>query len=310
MSDDPGESFVIERLTPPGESPEWLACGPGDDVAVFQDGTTVTVDAMVEGVHFRATDAPEDVGSKLVAVNASDLAASGARPRWALVAISLPHPLDATWINGFSQGFLQALEQVGGHLVGGDTTRSPSHIHVSLTLGGPLAGAHLSRSGASAGEDVWVSGVLGDAAVAFALPEVPPVVRAALHRPAPPLALGPALSEAGLATAAMDLSDGLAEDLARLCTASDCGAVVQPGQLPQSEWMARNVVDPIPFQVGFGEDYELLFTAPPERRSEIQELGDSLGIELTVIGRTVCDGGARLAGQEWPETWSHFPVST
>ena len=309
MSDDPGESFVIERFTPPGESPDWLACGPGDDVAVFQDGTAVTVDTMVEGVHFRATDAPEDVGAKLVAVNASDLAASGARPQWAVLAISLPHPIDSTWVTGFSQGLLTALEQVGGCLVGGDTTRSPSHIHVSLTLGGPLAGAHLSRSGASAGEDLWISGVLGDAAVAFALPEAPAEVQAALHRPDPPLALGPALVEAGLASAAMDLSDGLAQDLTRLCAASSCGAVVQPEQLPMSEWMARNVVEPIPFQVGFGEDYELLFTAPAEHRAAIQDLGDSLGIAVTVIGRMVCGGGARLAGLDWPKTWSHFPES-
>lgn len=309
MSDDPGESFVIERFTPPRESPDWLACGPGDDVAVFQDGNAVTVDTMVEGVHFRTTDDPEDVGAKLVAINASDLAASGARPRWAVLAISLPRPLDATWVTGFSQGLLKALDQVGGRLVGGDTTRSPSHIHVSLTLGGPLAGAHLSRSGASAGEDLWVSGVLGDAAVAFALPEAPPEVRGALHRPAPPLALGPALAKAGLASAAIDLSDGLAEDLARLCAASDCGAVVQPEQLPLSGWVARNVVEPLPFQVGFGEDYELLFTAPAEHRSAIQELGNSLGISVTVIGRTVCGGGARLAGTDWPKTWSHFPES-
>jgi thiamine-monophosphate kinase len=309
MSEDPGESFVIERLTPPEASPDWLACGPGDDVAVFQDGTAVTVDAMVEGVHFRTTDDPEDVGAKLVAVNASDLAASGARPQWAVLAISLPHPMDSTWVTGFSDGLLAALKQVGGRLVGGDTTRSPSHKHVSLTLGGPLAGAHLSRSGASAGEEVWVSGVLGDAAVAFALPEVPAAVRRALHRPAPPLDLGPALAEAGLASAAMDLSDGLAVDLARLCAASSCGAVVQPGQLPMSDWMGRNVVEPIPFQVGFGEDYELLFTAPAEHRPAIQELGVALGISLTVIGRTVCGGGARLAGMDWPETWSHFPES-
>jgi thiamine-monophosphate kinase len=307
MSDHPGESFVIECLTPAGESPDWLACGPGDDVAVFGDGNAVTVDAMVEGVHFRSTDAPEDVGAKLVAVNASDLAASGARPRWAVLAISLPHPLDTSWVTGFSDGLLAALAQVGAHLVGGDTTRSPSHIHVSLTLGGPLARNHLSRSGARAGEDLWVSGVLGDAAATFAIPGVPPDVRIALHHPTPPLALGPALAEAGLASAAMDLSDGLAEDLPRLCAASGCGAVVQPEQLPMSDWMARNVADPIPFQVGFGEDYELLFTAPSEHRTAIQALGDSLGIAVTLIGRMVGGEGARLAGQDWPESWSHFP---
>ncbi len=307
MTDDPGESFVIERLTrrlrPP---PDWLLHGPGDDAAFLKDGTALTVDAMVEGVHFDNNWNAHDVGAKLAAVNASDLAASGAIPQWGLLVLSLPNPLDRAWVERFSDGLLLALDEMSAHLVGGDTTRSPDSIHASLSMGGRIVGNGLTRSGGSAGEEVWVTGTLGDAAAAFAHKDAPPGIHAALLRPTPPLSLGPVLSERGLATAAMDLSDGLARDLTRLCDASGCGAVIDPASLPCSPWLSANCSDPVPYQVGFGEDFQLLFTALKAHHNDVLSLGSELGIELTRIGRTVCSGGAQLAGRDWPEVWTHF----
>jgi len=307
MNEDPGESFVIETLTRTTRpNPGWLLHGPGDDAALFQDGSALTVDAMVEGVHFESNANPADVGAKLAAVNASDLAATGARPLWGLLTLSLPNPIDRTWVEGFAGGLLQALSDMDAHLVGGDTTRSPGAIHASLSMGGQVVGSALTRSGSSAGEDVWVTGVLGDAAAGFKHPDAPLCVRSALARPEPPLLLGPALSEQGIATAAMDLSDGLARDLSRLCAASGCGAVIDPDRLPCSAWLSENCADPIPYQVGFGEDYQLLFTAQKTHRDDVLALGEHLGLRLTQIGRTVCGGGARLSGREWPPVWTHF----
>ncbi|MEE2751944.1 MAG: thiamine-phosphate kinase [Myxococcota bacterium] len=307
MNEDPGESFVIETLTRSTRPvPGWLLHGPGDDAALFQDGSALTVDAMVEGVHFKPDAKPADVGAKLAAVNASDLAATGATPVWGLLTLSLPNPLDESWVEGFAGGLLQALSEMDAHLVGGDTTRSPGPIHASLSMGGKVSGNALTRAGSSPGEDVWVSGVLGDAAAAFSHPDAPSWVHSALVRPEPPLRLGPALSADGLATAAMDLSDGLGRDLSRLCAASGCGAVIDPKRLPCSSWLSENVADPVPYQVGFGEDYQLLFTAQKAHREDILRLGEHLGLQLTQIGRTVCGGGARLTGRDWPPVWTHF----
>ncbi len=307
MNEDPGESFVIETLTRNTRpTPGWLLHGPGDDAALFEDGSALTVDAMVEGVHFESHADPADVGAKLAAVNASDLAATGAKPMWGLLTLSLPNPLDHSWVEGFAGGLLEALSDMDAHLVGGDTTRSPGPIHASLSMGGRVCGKALTRSGSSAGEDVWVTGTLGDAAAAFAHPDAPLSLRRALSRPNPPLSLGPALSENGIATAAMDLSDGLARDLSRLCAASDCGAVIDPNRLPCSSWLSENCADPVPYQVGFGEDYQLLFTAPKTHHDDVLGLGAKLDLKLTQIGRTVCGGGARLAGRDWPPVWTHF----
>ena len=307
MNEDPGESFVIETLTRNTRpNPGWLLHGPGDDAALFQDGSALTVDAMVEGIHFTRDADPADVGAKLAAVNASDLAATGAQPMWGLLTLSLPNPLDQDWVKAFAKGLSSAFYEMNAHLVGGDTTRSPGPIHASLSMGGQVVGTPLTRSGSSAGEEVWVTGNLGDAAAAFKHEDAPLPLQRALHSPNPPLSLGPALSEAGLATAAMDLSDGLARDLPRLCAASNCGAVVDPKRLPCSSWLSENCPDPLPYQVGFGEDYQLLFTAPKDLHEDILALGGQLEIQLTQIGRTVCGGGARLAGREWPPSWTHF----
>ncbi|MCB9741144.1 MAG: thiamine-phosphate kinase [Alphaproteobacteria bacterium] len=265
MPDDPDEAYVIRTLTHRLSAPRPPTVGPGDDAAVLDDGLTLTVDAMVEGVHWDDRLSPEDVGAKLVAVNASDIAAMGASPRWALLALSLPDPLDRAWVEGFSRGLRRALDACGAELVGGDTTASRGARVASLSMGGALVGPPLLRSGARPGDQLWVSGTLGDAAGGFYLDPPPEELLAALRRPRPPLALGPALSREGLASAAMDVSDGLAADLAKLCEASGLGAEVEPERVPLSPALRAADPDALDHALGFGEDYQLLFTAPPER---------------------------------------------
>ena len=194
------------------------------------------------------------MGRKLVAVNASDIAACGGRADWALLTLCLPQPLDMAWVQDFARGLREALGPVP--LLGGDTTRSPGPRMVSLTLGGRLEGPPLLRSTAGPNQDLWVSGRLGAAADAFhGEGPLEPLVD-----PSPPLDLGPRLARDGLATAAMDLSDGLAADLRRLCRASGVGALVDA--VPTSTTLQR--------ALGFGDDYELLFTAHPRHRAAPQ----------------------------------------
>lgn len=309
MTDEPdeacGEAYVIRALTSPADDAR-VHVGPGDDAAVLADGTVLTADALVEGVHWDHRHSAEDVGARLVAVNASDVAAMGARPSWALLTLSLPVPLDRAWVDGFARGLQGALRALGIPLLGGDTTRSPLGVHASLTMAGWLVAAPLLRAGAGPDEDIWVSGTLGDAGGGFSLPDPPAPLLDALRRPAPPLDLGPALAEAGLATAAMDLSDGLATDLPRLCRASGVGAVVDPDALPISAALSSAIPDPIDLAAGFGDDYTLLFTASPAHAARVRDLGQRLGVRLSRVGRTTRAPAVILQGRPWPAGWQHF----
>ena len=307
MPDEPDEDQVVSLLTRTTTAPPpWLVLGPGDDCAVLDDGTVLTTDVLVEGVHWDARQTPEDLGFKAVLVNASDLAAMGATPRWALLALSLPRPVEAAWVEAFDRGLRQGLHAAGLCLVGGDTTRSPGPRVVGVTVGGAVdPDACLRRDGARVGDEIWVSGTLGDAAAGFLLPEAPEVLRRAHARPSPPLALGPELASLGLATSAMDLSDGLATDLARLCRASGVGAEVQSDALPTSRAFVDAGADPA-WRVCFGEDYELLFTAAPSSRQSIQASAARLGLRLTRIGRITTGEQALLDGGAWPGAWTHF----
>ncbi len=312
MPEDPEESYVIHALheraravAPKAEGP------PADDCAILPDGTALTVDAMVEGVHFDHRLTPADVGWKLVAVNASDLAACGARPAWGLLALSLPAPLDRAWVDAFAEGFAEGLAAFGVALQGGDTTRSPGPRVASLSAGGRLAAAPLLRSGGRPGDVIWVSGTLGDAALSFQR-GAPEVGVDALARPRPPIALGPALAVRGLATAAMDLSDGLGRDLHRLAAASHVGARVERDALPTSARLAaarRAGLDTLPLQVGWGEDYELLFTARPADSDAVRALTSDLGVRVSPVGRLLPPGAVALDSGDWPSPWSHFPPS-
>ncbi|MCK6521694.1 thiamine-phosphate kinase [Myxococcota bacterium] len=293
-------------MAPPAAAlPPEVRVGIGDDAAVLADGRVLTVDTMVEGVHWDARSAPADVGAKLALVNASDVAACGAVPTLALLSMSLPNPVDRAWVEGFAEGLREGLAACGAALIGGDTTRSAGGVVVSLTMLGQLQAAPLLRQNAEVGDDLWVSGTLGDASLGFAT-SAPEGLRA-LRRPTPPLALGPALAARGLSRAAMDLSDGLATDLPRLCAAAGVGAEVWPEALPASDELRASGADPIPHQVGFGDDYQLVFTALPARHDDLLALGADLGLRLSKIGRVTQGPEVTLRGHAWPRSWQHFP---
>jgi len=274
----------------------------GDDAAVLSAGRTLTTDLLVEGVHFDERLSPADVGWKAVAANVSDLGAMGARPEWALLGLSLPEPLDMAWVNDFATGLAEALAHWELRLVGGDTTRSPGPRIVSVTVGG-TAHHPVTRAGAQPGDDLWVSGTLGAAAAGFG--------RGAgearwLRRPEPPVALGVALAEGRLARAMMDLSDGLATDLPRLCAASGVGARVEAARLP-IDLTAQQGPAPLSEAVAWGEDYQLLFAADPVDRGAIAAVGLRLGVALHRVGEVTEPPACRLHPGPWPvASFRHF----
>ena len=293
LGDD--ETRIIAAVLGAASTSMRLSVPAGDDAAVLLDKTALTVDTLVEGVHWDDRLSPSDVGFKAVAVSVSDLAAMCARPQWMLVSLSLPRTGDIhSWVGAFASGMAEAGAKYGVTLVGGDTTRSPGPRVVSVTMGGRCAGPPLRRDGANVGDKIWVTGTLGLAGAGYQLASPPEAALAALRRPSPPLAF--ALEHAKRLTAGMDLSDGLAVDLPRLCRASGVGARVWPSLLPlhpQLSWLD----DPVDLQVGAGEDYQLLITADP---------AVDLTGQATAIGEITEAPSVELCGRSWPKPWSHF----
>lgn len=278
--------------------------GVGDDAALFRPASGMTIaastDMLVAETHFFADTQPQGLGHKALAVNLSDLAAMGAQPRWALLSLSLPRT-DARWLARFTRGFFALARRYQVDLIGGDTTRGPLNVCVTILGEVPLEQA-LRRDGAHAGDDVWVSGTLGDAALAVAHRKgrVRLSARALAHcrrrleRPSPRIALGIALR--GIARAAIDVSDGLAADLGHICSRSGLGAEVRIEQLPRSPVVARCADSAIGREVlvAGGDDYELCFTAPPGRRKRIEALAVRLRLPLTRVGTMRLGRGVRL----------------
>jgi thiamine-monophosphate kinase len=264
----------------------------------------VATDTLNAGVHFPIDTAPADIGWKALAVNLSDLAAMGAQPAWCTLSLSLPGS-DAAWVDGFLDGFLALAQQHGVALVGGDTTRGP--LSLCVTVHGFVdEGAALRRDGARAGDDIWVSGTLGDAAGALAQwregRPVDPALRVRLDRPAPRVALGLAL--AGVAHAAIDVSDGLLADLAHVCDASGVGAELEIEALPASGALCASFAEAArrELQASGGDDYELCFTATVDRRDAIERIARDAAVGVVRVGRIFAGTGvrARLAdGGEW-----------
>ena len=269
--------------------------GPGDDCALLAPSPgmelAITTDMLVDGTHFLPNTDPHRLGWKTLAVNLSDLAAMGARPRWVLLAGSLP-TADETWIAAFADGLFACARRFKVDLVGGDTTRGPRNFCVTA-LGEVPAGTALRRDRAQAGDDVWVSGQPGLAALGLAalrgectLPETLATrCRAALERPLPRVELGLALREEGLARTAIDVSDGLLADLGHIAERSGLRIEISALQLPHLPPGA----DPLHAQrcqLAGGDDYELAFTAAPEQRSALAALAARLDLPLWRIGRT------------------------
>lgn len=268
--------------------------GPGDDCALLAPtaGHTlaVTTDMLVAGVHFFADTDPWRLGWKTLAVNLSDLAAMGAQARWTLLAGALPNA-DEAWIGAFADGFFACAGRYGVDLVGGDTTRGPLTLSVTA-IGEVPTGTALRRDGARAGDDLWISGTPGLAALALAAlqgrTQLPAALtercRDALETPTPRLELGLALREQQLASAAIDVSDGLLADLGHILERSHLAGEVELAALPA----APDGIDPALWRdclLAGGDDYELVFAAAPAARAEIATLAQSLALPLTRFGR-------------------------
>jgi thiamine-monophosphate kinase len=300
-----------------------LVLGVGDDCALLAvppgQHLAVSIDTLNSGVHFLPDCDPEAIGHKSLAVGLSDLAAMGAEPAWATLAIALPAGLasDLGWISGFARGFGALALTHGVSLVGGDTTRGPLSISVEVH-GLVPAGAAVRRSGARPGDLVCVSGTLGDAGLALrsllagGSPESG--LRARLERPVPRVGLGLALR--GLASAMIDCSDGLAGDLGHLLESSGVGAELDLGSLPLSGPVAAAVAGGGDWglPLASGDDYELCFCVPPERAGELPGLAERTALPLTPIGRIVAGAGlvCRLPGGEplalGRAGYDHFPA--
>ena len=302
------EFDLIARIKARASSRPDVTLGIGDDAALLRMPPgkllVVATDTLNAGVHFPIGTAPADIGWKALTVNLSDLAAMGAQPAWCTLSLSLPGS-DAAWLDGFLDGFLALADQHGIALVGGDTTRGP--LSISVTVHGLVDdGAALRRESARAGDDIWVSGTLGDAAGALAQwregRPVEPALRARLERPTPRIALGIAL--AGVAHAAIDVSDGLLADLAHVCDASAVGAEVDVDALPASTALHATFDDVAcrGLQATGGDDYELCFTAAADQRDAVACIAGDVGVRITRIGRIVPGAGvhAHLAdGSLW-----------
>ncbi|HET6264086.1 MAG TPA: thiamine-phosphate kinase [Usitatibacter sp.] len=283
--------------------------GVGDDCALVDVSNgmdlAVSTDTMVSGTHFFPDVNPENLGHKALAVNLSDMAAMGALPYWAMLNLTLPN-VNHEWLSAFAKGFFDLAQEFEVSLVGGDTTRGPSLVITVTIMGEVPAGAALRRSGAKAGNDIWVSGNVGDAALAVAHRYGKLVLDAddyqeavmRLYEPSPRVQLGQALR--GLATAAIDVSDGLLADLTHICRLSGVGATVELNAVPVSSIGAkhlgsdegRNAI------VAGGDDYELCFTAHPNSRESIQDLAETFGIPISRIGQVKRGKGVSLLGAD------------
>jgi thiamine-monophosphate kinase len=268
--------------------------GVGDDGAVIRPtpGTelVVSTDMLVAGTHFLPNADAEDLGWKALAVNVSDMAAMGAQPRWALLAVALPAATES-WIEKFARGFFACADTYGVDVIGGDTTKGPRNLCVTI-FGEVPQGAALRRSGARPGDEIWVSGTPGRAAlglahlqgrIVLAEPQLADCL-AALHRPQPRVELGLALR--GLATAAIDVSDGLLADLGHILDASGVAARLRLAVSPKGTSSGASPAPTFPDEclLSGGDDYELAFTVPAARRTDVEALADALSLALTRIG--------------------------
>ena len=298
--------------------------GVGDDCALLAPAPgmqlAVSTDMLVEGRHFLADVTPQLLGHKALAVNLSDLAASGAKPLAFTLALSMPRA-DANWCQAFAEGLFALADQHECELIGGDTTQGPLNICITV-FGEVPAGQALLRRGAQPGDDIWVSGSLGDARLALdALLRqhaLPPAVlsqaRQRLEQPTPRVALGMALR--GIASSCLDISDGLLGDLGHILEASGVGAridanitrnLLQARRHPMMAALAISRIDAC--TLAGGDDYELCFTAPSSAQAAVRDAAAQAGVPVTCIGRIEAERGVRVmapGGQQLPLRFSSF----
>ncbi len=318
MSDSlPPEFVLISKYFRP-------LAGPGsldlrDDAALLTPPTgrdlVLTADAMVGGVHFLPDDPPDLIGRKLLRVNLSDLAAKGATPLGYLMTVSTPRDTPESWFAGFTAGLAQDQVEFNVTLLGGDTTSTPGPISLSLTIIGHVApGMAVHRSGASAGDGIWVTGTIGDGALGLAVaterlndPSGFLLGRYRLPQPRIGLEIG------GIASAGMDISDGLVQDLGHICRASDLSATIEATLVPLSAQARAAGEGWLETCLTGGDDYELLLAVPPSREAALQAAADERGVAVTRIGafhsgpaqvKVLAANGEPLALTKGG--WSHF----
>ena len=298
----PSEFDLIARYftrTTPG-----AVLGVGDDCALLAPTPgmqlAVSSDMLLEGRHFSPQDSPAGIGHKSLAVNLSDLAAMGATPRWATLSIALPG-VDEAWLQAFARGFFRMADAHGIELVGGDTTRGALSIAITVT-GEVPPGQALQRNGARAGNEVWVSGQIGSAALALAyrqgrlfMEQIDAAkVLPALYLPQPRVALGIALR--GIAHSATDISDGLLADLGHILQASHVGAVLEFARVPVAAVTQSYLENPVAREcvLAGGDDYELCFTAAADKHNAVLASGAQAGVAVTCIGRITEQAGLQV----------------
>ncbi len=313
-----GEFDLIRRFFEREHPQTGVEVGIGDDCAVLRptpgQQLLISSDMLVEGRHFLSTVAPERLGHKALAVNLSDLAACGATPRGFTLALALPRA-DAAWLERFAAGLFALADAHGIPLIGGDTTAGPLNLCITV-FGEAAPGQALLRSGARAGDDLYVSGEVGDARLALEVfrgdvslaGDAFETVRRAMELPQPRVALGQALR--GIATSAIDISDGLMGDLGHVLARSGVGAQLEVDALPRSRILAAQ---PLAVQrlctLSGGDDYELLFTAPAAARTAVEAAAASAGTRVSRIGRIEAEAGLRLfdeRGGTVPPTFDAF----
>jgi len=315
------EFTLIDRIRARAAERDDIVLGIGDDAALLQprsgEHLVVTVDTLNNGVHFPVETAPYDLGWKTLAVSLSDLAAMGARPAWCTLSLSLPD-VSSDWIDAFADGFFALADPHGLALVGGDTTRGP--LSLSVTAMGQVApGQALRRGRAQVGDDIWVSGTLGDAAGALRLWQQGALnvaiatllvneetLRQRLLRPTPRVTLG--LRLRAFAHAAVDVSDGLLADLGHIAARSGVGAELHADLVPVSsslrDLLGRDAARDCALRGG--DDYELCFTADADHRDSLHGLAESLALPLTRIGRIVDGQGIQVDGEADTGGYQHF----
>jgi thiamine-monophosphate kinase len=299
--------------------------GVGDDAAVIRPSPgmelAISVDMLVEGRHFLRDTDPHRLGHKTLAVNLSDLAAMGATPRYALLAGALPDA-DETWIAAFSSGLFALADRFNVDLIGGDTTQGPRNFCVTI-VGEVPSGTALRRDGAKKGDDIYISGTLGDASLALAALQERTKLSAEelasaqmrLEMPEPRIALGERLRD--IASAAIDISDGLTGDLAHILDASHVGASIDLSRIPRKPMLDAKLAGSerdlaLACVLAGGDDYEICFTAKPASRERIASLSDGLELQLTRIGTVTGSRGLQVKDEQGngmpalPPAFDHF----
>jgi thiamine-monophosphate kinase len=325
-----GEFKLIEMIQAKAGLPSYpVVVGIGDDAAVMDVGprteVVTTTDMLIEGVHFkRETIPPYDLGYKSHAVNLSDIAAMGAAPVQSFLSVGLTGDTKLADVEEFVDGFLKAGN--GVTLAGGDTVSSPSGWVISVTVMGlSPSGKVLRRNMAKAGENLWICGPVGDSAAGLSIllgdtkagtPEDSDFLIKRHNRPEPMVRMGRILLETGLSNCAIDISDGLCQDLGHICKGSRVGAVIEVEKLPLSQPLLDlaedNGKDPLQWALAGGEDYSLLFTVPPEKEDKLAALVEKEELDAVPVGRIVPEAGIRVTRdgetveREEKQGWDHF----